>query len=206
MFRKIKFYAVTVLILALAGSTAYLYWFGRPRGETVVHRRIDPPAIVQEIQALSELVTTKYGIQKVIGLEEEKIPFGSEQLLILVRGEVLGGIDLSRLSESDLSVGADNSLAIRLPPPRVLHVYLVEKDTQTWDRKTTWWTPWVKPNPELEKKARLIALEAVQAAAMEMGILQKAQENAETAIAAVLATAGFKEVRFERNIEMLRDR
>ena len=66
-----------------------------------------------------------------------------------------------------------------------------------WDRSKTWWTPWVPFNPELDRKARLAALEAVQAAAVEMGILSNAQENAQKTIREFLRTAGVKSVRFE---------
>jgi len=41
---------------------------------------LDPPAIVREIQSLSELVSVKYTVEKVVGLEEKKTPVGSEKL------------------------------------------------------------------------------------------------------------------------------
>ena len=86
MWKKIKFYAVSMIILALSATCVYLYYFGR--GEAVVHRVLDPPAVVKEIQRLSELVTVKYSIQKVVGLKEEKVPFGSEQVLLMVQADV----------------------------------------------------------------------------------------------------------------------
>lgn len=201
MWKTIKFYTLLIIIVGLAATAGYFYL--TRGGPGVVQQRIDPPAVIQEIQALSELVTVKYGVQKIIGLEEEKIPFGSEKLLLMVRAEVLGGIDLSRLGTNDVSISADQVVTLRLPAPKVLHVYLNEKDTQTWDRKKTWWTPWVGFNPDLEKKARLAALESVQAAALEMGILREAQQNAETAISRVLAAGGAREVRFARGIDIL---
>ena len=158
MWKTIKFYTVSTIILVLGGACVYLYYFGRP--ESVTRRVIDPPAVVKEIQRLSELVTVKYTIQKVVGLKEEKVPFGSEQVLLLVQADVLGGVDLAALSTNDVQVAANNTVTARLPPARVLHVYVDEKQTRVWDRSKTWWTPWVPFNPELEQKARLAALEA----------------------------------------------
>jgi Protein of unknown function (DUF4230) len=195
MWRKIKFWTVTSVIVALSAACAYLYYFGRR--EAVVRRVIDAPAVVKEIQRLAELVTIKYNIQKVVGLEEEKVPFGSEKILLMVQATVLGGIDLAAISTQDCVV-AGSSVTLRLPPPKVLQVFVDEKDTKVWDRSKTWWTPWVPFNPELERKARLAALEAVQAAAMEMGILSNAQQNAEKSIAGFLSTTGIETVRFER--------
>ena len=199
MWKKIKFYTVSTIILALSATCVYLYYFGRR--EAVVHRVLDPPAVVREIQRLSELVTVKYSIQKVVGLKEEKVPFGSEQVLLMVQADVLGGIDLSALNTNDVQIAPNNAVTARLPPPKVLHVYVDEKQTRVWDRSKTWWTPWVPFNPELEQKARLAALEAVQAAALEMGILSNAQQNAQKTIWEVLRAAGAETVRFESPAE-----
>jgi hypothetical protein len=195
MWRKIKFWTVASVIVALSVTCAYLYYSGG-RG-AVVHRLIDAPAVVKEIQRLTQLVTIKYSIQKVVGLEEEKVPFGSEKILLMVQATVLGGIDLAAISTQDCVV-TGSSVTLRLPPPKVLQVFVNEKDTKVWDRSKTWWTPWVPFNPELERKARLAALEAVQAAALEMGILSNAQENAEKSIGEFLNAAGVETVRFER--------
>ena len=164
------------MILALSAACVYLYYFGK--GGTVVRHVVDAPAVLQEIQRLNELVTVKYSIQKVVGLKEEKVPFGSEQVLLMVQANVLGGVDLVALGTNDVRVTADSAVTVKLPTARVMHVYIDEQQTKVWDRSKTWWTPWVPFNPELEQKARLAALEAVQAAALEMGILKHAQENA----------------------------
>jgi hypothetical protein len=177
MWKTIKFYTVSAVILALSAMCVYLYYFGRR--EAVVRRVLDPPAVVKEIQRLSELVTVKYSIQKVIGMKEEKVPFGSEQILLMVQANVLGGVDLAGLSTNDVQIAANNTITARLPAAKVLHVYVDENQTRVWDRSKTWWTPWVPFNPELEQKERLAALEAVQAAALEMGILSNAQQNAQ---------------------------
>jgi len=196
MWKRVKFYTVSAVILALSAACVYLYYFGRPAA--TVRRVIDAPAVVKEIQQLSELVTVRYSIQKVIGLKEEKVPFGSEQVLLMVQAEALGGVDLAGLGANDVQVAADGSVTATLPPPKVMHVYIDEKQTRVWDRSKTWWTPWEPADPELEQKARLAALESVQAAALEMGILSNAQQNAELTIRKFLQAAGVEAVRFKK--------
>jgi hypothetical protein len=196
MWKRIKFYAVSAVILALVATIVYLRYFAPRAGE--VHRVVDAPALVKEIQQLNELVTVKYSVQKVIGLKEEKVPFGSESVLLMVQATVLGGVDLSALSTDCVTVVTDQkSATVRLPPPKVMHVFIDDKQTKVWDRSRTWWTPWVALNPELEQNARLAALEAVQAAATEMGILKDAQHNAETTVREFLRVAGLSNVTFE---------
>ena len=196
MWKQIKFYAVSLVVIVLAVTALYYYArYASMRGG-VIHRTVDAPAVVQEIQQLSELVTVKYSIQKIIGLKEEKVPFGSEQVLLMVQATVLGGVDLAQLSQQDVTIDTDNSVTIKLPAPRIMHVFINDKETRVWDRSKTWWTPWVPLNPELEQKARLAALEAIQQVALEMGIRQHAQTNAELAIRELMQRAGFKAVSY----------
>ena len=194
LWTTIKFYTLSAVIIALAGTALY-YRFQAGHGE--VRRIADPPAILREIQRLSELVTVKYNIQKVVGLEEDKVPFGSEHIMLMVQATVLGGVELSGLTTQQCLVAGDGSAVITLPAARVLHTFINEQDTKVWDRSKTWWTPWVSLNPELDQKARLAALEAVQATAVEMGILSNAQVNAETTIREFLRPLGVATVRFE---------
>ena len=194
MWRRIKFYAIFAILVAVITIILYMRFF---EGHGVVRRAVDAPALVQQIQRLNELVTVKYSIQKIIGLKEEKVPFGSESVLLMVQATVLGGVDLSTLQPGDVKVSADNSVTIKLPQPQPLHVFIDDSKTRVWDHTKTWWTPWVPFNPELEQQARRDALEAVQAAALEMGILKDARKNAETTISSFLRTTGVLKVSFE---------
>lgn len=194
MWKRIKFYTVTGVVVALAAAVVYLRYIA-PREARVV-RTVDTPALLKEIQRLNELVTVKYNIQKVIGLKEEKVPFGSESLLLMVQAKVLGGIDLTGLTTQNVVVASDKAVTIQLPAPKILHVYVDEKETKVWDRTKTWWTPWVPFSPDLEQKARLAALESVQAAALDMGILGDSQTNAEITIREFLRSSGVDSVTF----------
>lgn len=193
--KKLKLYTVVMLIAAAASAIVYLKYFGPRALETRV--TVDPPAIVKQIQALDELVTVKYTVQKVIGLKEETGVFSSESVLMMVQAKVLGGIDLKAITAADVKLTTEHSVTIKLPPPKVINVSVDEKQTQVWDRSKTLWTLWVPPDNDLEKKARLVALEAVQAAALEMGLLRDAQQNAEKTIRGFLTVVGFESVIFE---------
>jgi hypothetical protein len=194
MWRKIKFYFVSLLVLGLAALALYYRYFPQ---QGAIRRTVDVPAVVQQIQRLSELVTVKYSIQKVIGLEEQKVPFGSEKVLLMVQATALGGVDLSQISTQDVTEVNAGKVIIKLPAPRVLHVFVNDNETKVWDRSKTWWTPWVDFNPELEQNARRAALEAVQQAALQMGILSNAQQNAESVLREFLRTSGITNVMFQ---------
>ena len=155
---------------------------------------LDSPSVVREIQRLNELVSVKYTIQRVVGLEEQKIPLGSEKLLLIVQAEVLAGIDLSTLKPGDVKTLPGNAIYITLPPPKIVHIVIDDKQTKVWDRRITWWTPWVPFNPDLERQARVTARNEIEKAALEMGILDQARRNAEVSIRSLLETLGVKAV------------
>jgi hypothetical protein len=157
-------------------------------------RTLDPAVVVQEIQRLSELVSVKYTVQKAVGLEEQKVPFGSEKLLLFVQAQVLAGIDLSKVATGDVRLLPAKRMQLVLPPPKIIHIVIDDKQTKVWDRRITWWTPWVPFNPDLERQARLAALDAIERAAIDMGILDQARRNAQAAIQALLENLGINSV------------
>ncbi len=188
----------TVAIAAGCSLILLLLWINRPAGSPF-SRIADPPGILREIRQLRELVTIRYSIQKVAGLTENKIPLGSESILLIVQARVHAGIDLSELRDQDIRVARDGHVEIKLPRAKILHTDFDEKNTRVWDRSKTWWTPWVPYDMDLEKKARIAALSSVEKEAVDMGILLDAQVSAQNAIRALLRPLGFQEVTFRAN-------
>jgi hypothetical protein len=172
--------AAFFLLLVVVLSSAFLrHAFGI--------RFLDSTAVVTQVQKLNQLATVKYSIQRVVGLREPKVPFGEESILLMVQGEAIAGVDLSKLKPNDVAYTGKRSVTITLPAARLLNVFLDEKQTKVWDRQITWWTPWVPYDPDLEHKARMQALDDVRNAALQMGILDQAQSNAESSIRDLLA-------------------
>ena len=153
-------------------------------------RSLPSSAVITQVKALNQLVTVRYSIQRVVGLREPKVPFGEESILLMVEGEALAGVDLDSLHPRDVARSPNGGFVITLPPARLFNVFLDENRTKVWDRQITWWTPWVPPDPDLEHKARLEALDDVRNGALKMGILDQAQKNAQTAIRDLLAGLG----------------
>lgn len=161
-----------------------------------VRATLDAPALVMQIQRMSELTTVKYSVQKVIGLEEAKFPVGAERILLVVQASVRAGIDLSQVKLEHVKVLGEDRVLVQLPEPTILQVAIDEKQTRVWDRSVTWWTPWVPYNPDFERQARITALRSVEETAIEMGVLEQARSNARQTIRAMLEQMGVKQVEF----------
>jgi len=158
---------------------------------------MDPPAVLARVQQLNQLATVKYTIQKVVGLREQKVPVGSESILLIMQANVQAGIDLATMHAEDVRVQRDGTVAMHLPEPKLLNVIIDEKETKVWDRQKTWWTPWVPYSLDLEQRARLAGLDAVKQTAIDMGILAQAQRNAQSSIKALLGLAGVRVTSFQ---------
>ncbi len=177
-----------IIGLAFVTLVAVL-WFSKRE------RPLEPQAVVAQVRQLNQLATVEYIIQKVVGLKEDKQPVGSESILLIVQARVQGGVDLASLRTEDVTVHPDGTVALCLPPAKILNLSIDEKETKVWDRQKTWWTPWIPYSLDLEQRARLIGLDTAKQAALDMGILAQADRNAETSIRGLLGLAGVKSVR-----------
>jgi hypothetical protein len=184
-------FKLRTLLFALAALAAVLWWVRRDRNPA-----LDAPAVLAQVQQLSQLATVRYTVQKVVGIKEQKQPVGQESILLILQANVEAGINLAGLRKGDIAVLRDGTVEVALPPARILNISVDEKETKVWDRQKTWWTPWVPYSLDLEQRARQEGMESVKAAALGMGILAQAQRNAESSIRGLLGLAGVKAVRF----------
>ena len=188
MSKLIAYLSSFIAIFLAIGMAAYFRYYAPPGG--FLHRDLDAAAVVHEVQRLNDLVTVRYVVTKVVGLTEDKQPVGSESILLMVQGKVLAGINLGDFNQYNIESLKGQNAVIRIPPPKIMEAFLDENNTKVWDRRITWWTPWVAPDKDLEHKARLQALDDIRKTAIQMGILDDARRNAETSIRKFLETFG----------------
>jgi hypothetical protein len=155
----------------------------------------DPVTLFLEIQDLSKLETASYSVEKIITAETGQGPFGflfGDRLILVAHGKVVAGVDLEKMSDEDIVVGADGTVHVTLPSAEILHVYLDNDQSYIYDRDTGF----VGMNPALESEARRAAEKEILRAAVEDGILDIAQENAQAYIGHLILTLKFERVEF----------
>ncbi|MDQ5824633.1 MAG: DUF4230 domain-containing protein [Chloroflexota bacterium] len=154
------------------------------------------PAVISQIRGLSRLETVNYQLEKVVtGKSSGPLPdlLTSDKILMVAHGEVVAGIDLSRLKPEDVTVLSD-TVTITMPKAEVLYTRLDNDKTYVYDRQTGIFS---KPDPNLESEMRRVAEKEILDAALEDGILDKATENARTVLRTLVTGLGYKDVRFE---------
>jgi Protein of unknown function (DUF4230) len=178
----------TLLAALLIVAAVAVYW------RSTVARKAGPATVLATVQQLNQLTTVRYTVQKIVTLTDEKYPVGSESILLIVQARVEAGVDLASLGPKDVIAGKDGTVTVSLPRSKILNVAIDENETKVWDRQKTWWTPWVPYSLDLEKRARIIGLDAAKESALQMGILAASQKNAETSVRSLLGLAGVKAV------------
>jgi len=147
--------------------------------------------LLKEVRSLSELVTVKYVIEKVVILEDVKW-YGENRVLLLAHGVVKGGVDLGRLKQDDITVSA-NKISIKLPPAQVLDTYLDEQKTQVIERSTGLLRAFDK---DLEQTARQNATDDIARAARVSGLKEEVNKRAREQLKSLFLQLGFEEVEF----------
>ncbi len=202
---------LAVLLLGLGGLfvLGYMYVDARQRvsdlssqiGNQVPLRetvavRADGPAVVQQIQGLSKLETSHFTMEKILDAERTRryVPsfLAGEKLIFVAHGEVVAGLDLSKLTEQDVQASG-TSISMKLPEPEILYSRLDNEKSRVYDRDQGLFS---KADKDLESQVRAAAEEQLREGALEAGIIEQARTNGEQSVRALLLSMGYTDVTF----------
>ena len=155
----------------------------------------DPVTIIRDVRSLARLETIQYSVEKVIRAETDQGTFGvlfGDKLIFVAHGQVIAGVDLSKMGPDDLQV-KNGALYVNLPEPEVFISSIDNEKSYVYDRTTGLLT---KGDINLESQARRAAENEIEKAAREDGILNLAGQNAETYLQRLFNNLGYPEVIF----------
>lgn len=148
-------------------------------------------AVIHELKELDRIESAQFTVEKIIdsktsGGKLKQILFGDE-ILLIAHGQVIAGIDLSKVQQKDIVVDG-RSLSITLPEPEILVTKLDNEKTKVYDRNKGLLT---KGDDQLESQARLEAEKAITQAACEAGILDAAIDSTIQSLSNYFSALGF---------------
>lgn len=161
------------------------------------HFEVTVPVVVDKIQALNRLETVSYSLDTVVenGKSSPVFPdmLAGDKILLVVHGQAVAGIDLSKLKPEDVKIDGPNlrSIHVNLPASELFFTSLDNSRTKVYARSTGLLVP---ADQNLEADARTKAEQQLQAAALSDGILDVARKNARASIAVMLSGLGFDHV------------
>ncbi len=156
----------------------------------------DPVTIVHEVRSLARLETIKFSLEKIITAETRQGFFKwlvGDRLILVAHGEVIAGVDLDKLDPEALQVRG-GVLYVQLPDPEIFVVAVDNEQSYIYDRETGLFT---HGEVNLESEARRAAEIEIEQSALEDGILELAEQNAENFLGGLFREFGYPEVIFE---------
>ena len=164
-------------------------------GQTSIN--VSQPTVVRQIQQLQRLETVTYTMDKIISGERDNpyLPkfLAGDRLLLVVHGQVIGGVDLAKVQPSDVVVHGE-TITFHLPQAEVFSTVIDNAKTRVYSRETGLFT---SPDPNLESDVRQEAERQLQLAALQDGILKSADQNARNTLASMLKGFGFSQVEIQ---------
>jgi len=151
-------------------------------------------SVIERIQKLQRMETVVFNMDKIVTGEKDNpmLPdfIAGDRLMMIVHGQVVAGIDFTRLKSNDIKI-QDKNIHVHLPPAQILITRLDNARTKVYSRNTG---ILVRVDPNLESQVRQEAEgELLQEAALG-GILNNARDNARVTVTTLLLGLGFEKV------------
>jgi len=150
---------------------------------------VQATTVLDRIEALSELVTTRYNYSSLVTSNRE-LPhilgglYGDKLIMVAV-GHVNAGIDMHKANVTENS----GTMTITLPPPELQDCFLDEKNSYVVSRETG---VFARPAPNLDVEARRFAVGQFRDNALNADIYGEVQRNAQTVIGTFVTDLGVK--------------
>ena len=194
-FHKIRTLLLCALLLLLLGLLLGL-WLRNPR-RRVRGLRLEPTAaVIEEVRRIGELSSAGFYEELVI-TDRDNTPLGflrhgegirriagTGDFVIICKGRVRAGYDLTRMQPEDISVSRD-TLYVNLPPVSVLDVIINPADYEHFAGHRT---------HEETVGVILQAKQRLRADAVQAGILDQAEAAGTASLERLLSTLGYRAV------------
>ena len=180
-----------ILVLLLVGLLAV---WEQIRGVGWLSRftRSDTPArsiVLTKITALGKLELVRYTFKDVVEHELARMIIPNASAVLIVEGEAVGCIDLSRVKPGDLQTNGD-SLLVQLPQPELCGWKINHERSRVYDTRYAF-----LDESQLVSDAYRRAEAQIKQSALQGGILDQTRRNADQLLRPLLEQLSGKKVR-----------
>lgn len=155
------------------------------------------PTVVRSVRDLANLTTIELVEYTIVekGTDAGFLAWArGDSLELFAVARIGAGVDLGSVNVRSFDLSEDGVVELVVPAAEIQYVAVDNEATQILDRSTGLFT---KGDPRLESDARRVAEEILQQAAIEEGILDTAEENANEVITNFLLSLGYRDVIIE---------
>ncbi len=193
-------FVVFVIAVILAGGNSLLQTILQAPAKIIqlpapIPTTVVLPTVINQIKPLGQLRTASYFLSTVVDTSMSVGALSQRQRVLLVAcGRVDAGVDLSKLQQQDVLTSGDK-VTIRLPQAEIFTQQLFDDRNCTYVvlREEGILLP---PNLQLETAAREAAVANFRETALQNGILDEAQTNAQGELRRLLTLLGYRDIQF----------
>lgn len=151
-------------------------------------------SVLQEITEMGKLELVKYNFKDIVEYEKpvnsyQKFVLGQTKAVLIVNGEAIGCIDLTKILPTDLVEDRD-TLIVYLPQPELCVSKINHEQSRVYNVQTAYFDD---SGPAVSE-AYLAAERKINQSALEMGILEQTRTNAEKILMPFLESVSGKKV------------
>lgn len=189
---------VVILACLGGGAASWIASLFRDEPEPAETLVVRPTAdVVVAVRDLARLESASYHVERVIDLTSRQtrlagLVHAEDSILLVAAADVVAGVDLAQLAPEDVVIDRERSrVRITLPPVEILSARLDNERTYVHHRETDLLA---RRRESLETDARREAERTLRQAAIESGILQRAERNAQRTVESLVRSLGYDHV------------
>ena len=183
-FRTAKYLLLGVLLCAVVGTVC---WFAG-RGGVEETTELDAVVLENQLTGISELASVTYSYPNMAQFKNSSefygmtVPFTTKSFILTYDGVIKAGVDLSA---AEVRVSG-TAVTVKLPEAAILSHEIDEDSVEVFDEKTSIFNPFT-----VEDMAAFQAdqKQAMEAKALDKGLLTEAAEKAKISVEALLSAA-----------------
>ncbi len=185
LFRLLLFVLLAFGIIAVWESVKIGKWFsfGASNETATTHAMV-----LKEVQSLGKLELVRYNFKDIVEHEQIVQWFPNPKAILIVQGEAIGCIDLTKITTSDVTTESD-TVVVHLPEPELCSYKIDHSKSKVYNTEYAF-----TEEANLVQEAYLHAEKQIQKSALEMGILDQTKRNAEQILKPVLEKISGKKI------------
>jgi len=141
------------------------------------------------VEAIGKLELVRYQISDVLEHKNKTDFLPEASVLLIVKAEAVGCIDLTKITGNDIEVTADTAV-VNLPQPEICYVKIDHKNSRVYDTKMAFFR-----EAGLVDEAYKAAEKQITAEVKKSDILKQTKTNATNVLKPIIAGLGYKNVR-----------
>lgn len=185
LLRLLLFAIITVGIISVWEGMKTGKWFSLGSSEET---ETTHAMVLEEVQSLGKLELVRYNFKDIVEHEQIVQWFPNPKAILIVQGEAIGCIDLTKITTSDIKTESD-TVVVHLPEPELCTFKIDHTKSKVYNTEYAF-----TEEAKLVQEAYQQAEKQIQKSALDMGILNQTKQNANLILKPMLEKIAGKKV------------